>query len=137
MGMNNADRLDYVQLKDIDAAVFKQVLGERIAFFAACARGAMCPIGKDVIDYQRAHLTLKLKLARALLNHLKVHRAKEAGSPEAVRLLRVLPDQLATAACEGSYLPRPTNPMRSAVLQALEQRPTTRGHWPIWPRHST
>lgn len=54
----HADRLDYVHFKDIDAAVFKQVLGERIAFFAACARGVMCPIGKGVIDYQRVRQTL-------------------------------------------------------------------------------
>lgn len=47
----HADRLDYVHFKDIDATVYQQVLGERIAFFAACARGVMCPIGKGVIDY--------------------------------------------------------------------------------------
>ena len=44
--------------KGIDAAVFKQVLGEHIAFFAACARGVMCPIGKGVIDYQCMRQTL-------------------------------------------------------------------------------
>lgn len=72
----------------------------------------------------RSVCTLRLgPLARALLNHLRVHHAKEAGSPEAVRLLRVLHDQLATAVCEGSYLPRPTNSMLCAVLQGLEQRP--------------
>lgn len=47
----HADRLDYVHFKDIDATVYQQVLGERIVFFAACARGVMCPIGKGVIDY--------------------------------------------------------------------------------------
>jgi len=47
----HADRLDYVHFKDIDATVYQQVLGEHIAFFAACARGVMCPIGKGVIDY--------------------------------------------------------------------------------------
>lgn len=46
-----ADRLDYVHFKDIDAAVFERVLGERIRFFEACAQGVMCPIGKGVIDY--------------------------------------------------------------------------------------
>lgn len=50
----HADRLDYVHFKDIDALVFQQVLGEHIAFFAACGRGVMCPIGKGVIDYARA-----------------------------------------------------------------------------------
>lgn len=47
----HAARLDYVHFKDIDATVYQQVLGEHIAFFAACARGVMCPIGKGVIDY--------------------------------------------------------------------------------------
>lgn len=46
-----ADRLDYLHFKDIDAAVFEAVMGERIRFFEACARGVMCPIGRGVIDY--------------------------------------------------------------------------------------
>ena len=54
----HADRLDYVHFKDIDALVFQQVLGEHIAFFAACGRGVMCPIGKGVIDYTRVRQTL-------------------------------------------------------------------------------
>lgn len=54
----HADRLDYVHFKDIDAAVFKQVLSEHIAFFAACGRGVMCPIGRGVIDYQQVRQTL-------------------------------------------------------------------------------
>lgn len=54
----HASRLDYVHFKDIDAQVFQQVLGEHIAFFAACARGVMCPIGKGVIDYARVRQAL-------------------------------------------------------------------------------
>ncbi|WP_109511560.1 sugar phosphate isomerase/epimerase family protein [Pseudomonas ovata] len=46
-----ADRLDYIHFKDIDLAVFEQVLGERIRFFEACAKGVMCPIGQGCIDY--------------------------------------------------------------------------------------
>ena len=46
-----ADRLDYIHFKDIDPTVFEQVLGERIRFFDACARGVMCPIGQGCIDY--------------------------------------------------------------------------------------
>ncbi len=46
-----ASRLDYLHFKDIDPLVFDQVLGERITFFAACAKGVMCPIGRGVIDY--------------------------------------------------------------------------------------
>ena len=41
-----ADRLDYIHFKDIDAGVFATVMGERIRFFEACARGVMCPIGR-------------------------------------------------------------------------------------------
>ncbi len=47
-----ADRLDYVHFKDIDAAVYARVMGERIRFFEACAQGVMCPIGRGVIDYK-------------------------------------------------------------------------------------
>lgn len=48
-------RLDYLHFKDIDPAVFDQVLNERIRFFDACARGVMCPIGRGVIDYPALH----------------------------------------------------------------------------------
>ena len=46
-----ADRLDYIHFKDIDAAVFATVMGERIRFFDACAKGVMCPIGRGIIEY--------------------------------------------------------------------------------------
>ena len=46
-----AHRLDYLHFKDIDPVVFDQVLNEHLHFFAACARGVMCPIGRGVIDY--------------------------------------------------------------------------------------
>ncbi|SJM29073.1 TIM barrel protein [Mesorhizobium delmotii] len=45
------DRVDYIHFKDIDASVFDQVMGERIRFFDACAKGVMCPIGRGWIDY--------------------------------------------------------------------------------------
>lgn len=53
------DRTDYIHFKDIDAAVFDEVMGECIRFFDACAKGVMCPIGKGSIDYPaiRALLT--------------------------------------------------------------------------------
>lgn len=54
----HAARLDYVHFKDIDAAILTQVLSEHIAFFAACARGVMCPIGRGVVDYQGVRQTL-------------------------------------------------------------------------------
>lgn len=50
-----AQRLDYLHFKDIDPAVFDQVSTEHIRFFAACARGVMCPIGRGVIDYPALH----------------------------------------------------------------------------------
>ena len=48
---DHQDRLDYIHFKDIDPNVYRQVMGERIAFFDACAKGVMCPIGKGCIDY--------------------------------------------------------------------------------------
>ena len=46
-----ADRLDYVHFKDVNEAVYRQVLHEKIRFFEACGKGAMCPIGKGSLDY--------------------------------------------------------------------------------------
>jgi inosose dehydratase len=45
------ERLDYIHFKDINPQVHSRVMGERIRFFDACARGVMCPIGKGSIDY--------------------------------------------------------------------------------------
>ncbi|SCB36370.1 sugar phosphate isomerase/epimerase family protein [Rhizobium hainanense] len=45
------DRVDYIHFKDIDSTVFDVVMGERIRFFEACAKGVMCPIGRGSIDY--------------------------------------------------------------------------------------
>lgn len=45
------NRVDYIHFKDIDPAVFAEVMGQRIRFFDACARGVMCPIGRGNIDY--------------------------------------------------------------------------------------
>ena len=46
-----ADRLDYVHFKDVNEAVYKQVLSEHIRFFEGCGKGSMCPIGKGCLDY--------------------------------------------------------------------------------------
>lgn len=46
-----ARQTDYLHFKDIDRAIFEQVMGERIRFFDACGKGVMCPIGRGVIDY--------------------------------------------------------------------------------------
>jgi len=45
------DRVDYIHFKDIDAGIYREVMGERIRFFDACAKGVMCPIGRGSIDY--------------------------------------------------------------------------------------
>ncbi|MGO4855047.1 TIM barrel protein [Phaeovulum sp. W22_SRMD_FR3] len=55
------DRIDYIHFKDIDRAVFDQVMGETIRFFEACAQGVMCPIGQGVIDYPAIHAFLRAK----------------------------------------------------------------------------
>lgn len=55
----HAGRIDYVHFKDIDERVFRDVLGRRIRFFDACAKGVMCPIGKGVLDYARIRQTLE------------------------------------------------------------------------------
>lgn len=52
------ERTDYIHFKDIDPAVFDEVMGERIRFFDACARGVMCPIGQGCIDYPAVHRLL-------------------------------------------------------------------------------
>ncbi|WP_434291088.1 TIM barrel protein [Celeribacter sp. SCSIO 80788] len=54
-------RVDYIHFKDIEPSVYKTVMGERIRFFEACAKGVMCPIGDGNIDYAgiRAFLTEK------------------------------------------------------------------------------
>ena len=52
------DRLDYIHFKDIDPAVYRRVMGERVRFFEACAQGVMCPIGHGSIDYAAIHSLL-------------------------------------------------------------------------------
>ena len=46
-----AGRLDYVHFKDVDEAMYRQVLGEHIRFFEGCGKGSMCPIGTGALDY--------------------------------------------------------------------------------------
>lgn len=44
-------RIDYLHFKDIEPAVYAAVMADRVDFFAACARGVMCPIGRGCLDY--------------------------------------------------------------------------------------
>lgn len=53
-----ADRVDYIHFKDIDPAVYADVMSRRIRFFEACAEGVMCPIGRGRIDYPAIHRLL-------------------------------------------------------------------------------
>jgi len=53
-----ADRLDYIHFKDIDPALFSEVMNERIRFFEACGKGVMCPIGRGCIDYPAVRAVL-------------------------------------------------------------------------------
>lgn len=54
-----ADRLDYVHFKDVNEAVYQQVLGEHIRFFDGCGKGSMCPIGTGALDYPAIRRTLE------------------------------------------------------------------------------
>lgn len=45
------DRLDYIHFKDVNGNVHADVLERGLDFFAACAEGVMCPIGKGAINY--------------------------------------------------------------------------------------
>lgn len=60
-----ADRLDYIHFKDIDENVYNEVLRERIRFFEACAKGAMCPIGKGMLDYPAIYRLLTEEIGYA------------------------------------------------------------------------
>lgn len=44
-------RIDYIHLKDIDAAVLQRSVAERIGFYEACARGVFCNLGQGVMDF--------------------------------------------------------------------------------------
>ncbi|MCB1338231.1 MAG: TIM barrel protein [Maritimibacter sp.] len=83
------DRIDYLHFKDIDQTVYDRIMGERIRFFEACARGVMCPIGDGVIDYPAIHALLS---ARGYAGYITVEQERDprnaAGSLEDVRKSR-------------------------------------------------
>ncbi len=54
-----ADRLDYVHFKDVNRTVYDEVMQEKIRFFEACGKGAMCPIGTGALDYPGIRKTLE------------------------------------------------------------------------------
>ncbi|MGV2989849.1 TIM barrel protein [Vibrio sp. E150_011] len=53
-----ASRLEYVHFKDINQAVFSDVIEKKVGFWQACAQGVMCPIGEGVIDYAAVYSAL-------------------------------------------------------------------------------
>ncbi len=55
----HAGRIDYLHFKDIDSQVYAEVMAEPVDFFAACARGVMCPIGRGVLDYDAIYALLR------------------------------------------------------------------------------
>ena len=62
-------------------------------------------------------------LVRAILEHLRQHPPQLPPTASEERLLRVLVDQLAGAACSGSYLPASDDPVLGKVLRELEANP--------------
>ncbi|WP_299135219.1 TIM barrel protein [uncultured Vibrio sp.] len=53
-----ASRLEYVHFKDINDAVFTDVIESKVGFWAACAQGVMCPIGEGAINYDEVQLAI-------------------------------------------------------------------------------
>lgn len=62
-------------------------------------------------------------LVRAILEHLRDRPIEEQGTAEGQRLLQVLVDQLANAACIGTYLPTSDDSVLAPVLHILEENP--------------
>ena len=62
-------------------------------------------------------------LVRALLEHLRQQPPGQDATPQHLRLLQVLLDQLVLAPRAGSYLPSSEDPLLSAVLRLLEANP--------------
>jgi inosose dehydratase len=54
-----ASRLDYVHFKDVNDKVYHQVMGEKIRFFDAVAKGVMCPLGQGRLDYKAIYAALE------------------------------------------------------------------------------
>ncbi len=44
-------RIDYIHLKDIDAAILRRSVAERIGFYEACAHGVFCNLGHGAMEF--------------------------------------------------------------------------------------
>ncbi|MCE0490929.1 sugar phosphate isomerase/epimerase [Pantoea sp. Mb-10] len=53
------ERIDYLHFKDVNAAIWREVVSQEQDFFSACAMGVMCPLGRGDIDYQAVHALLR------------------------------------------------------------------------------
>lgn len=53
------DRIDYIHFKDVNKAIYDEMMKIEIDFFEACAKGVMCPIGSGVIDYAGINKALR------------------------------------------------------------------------------
>ena len=52
------ERVDYIHFKDVNRAVYDEVMKVDMDFFEAAAKGVMCPIGAGSLDYQDIRKTL-------------------------------------------------------------------------------
>ncbi len=78
-------------------------------------------------------------LLRALLEHLRQRPPGLPASEAESRLLQVTVDQLATAACAGSFLPTSEDTLLRPILQALQAEPGVTRSLAEWARfaHTT
>ena len=47
----HSDRVSYLHFKDIDPAVRRRTIDERIGFYDACAAGLFCNLGDGIVDF--------------------------------------------------------------------------------------
>ena len=55
----HASRVTYVHLKDLDPAILRRCLEERVGFYEACARGVFCRLGEGAIDFRALRQALR------------------------------------------------------------------------------
>jgi inosose dehydratase len=47
----HGSRVSYVHVKDLDAAVHRRVIADKIGFYDACAQSVFCPLGQGAVDF--------------------------------------------------------------------------------------
>ena len=48
----HASRVTYVHLKDLDTAILRRCVQQRVGFYEACARGVFCRLGEGSVDFE-------------------------------------------------------------------------------------